>query len=262
MSDNHSDSKFWPPTGAIIGSILGIVAWFVFILLYALVWSKGFDLFQNIVVGVGSLLITGLAIGAMWVVWLRLNAGPRRWWDRENQMSTQKQAKRRNNEFLTEGQRFGEGVSAVIVLLILGFYLYHQFANTGFFTSKFGGWEVFAFYGSILLSLASPIARAIVGRRNPVRPIEAFCNLFFAFAMLYLFFAFPFNFAHFSAALPSEIRFLLAWVTNDIAKVVLVLAFLGGLISGVYNIGRYLTYGPPVREEPPEKHPSAGAIPA
>ncbi len=58
-------------------SILGVVAWLVFILLYALFWSKGYDLFQNIVVTIASLLIVGLLIGLMWVVW-GLRVG-RRW---------------------------------------------------------------------------------------------------------------------------------------------------------------------------------------
>jgi len=152
--------------------------------------------------------------------------------------------RRGNNEILGGRQRFAEVVSALIVLLVLGFYLYHQIANTGFFTSNFGGWAMFAFYGSIMLSLVSPIARAVIGRRNRVRPLEAACNIFFAFSSLYLLIIFPFNFAHFGDALPGAIRFLLSWVTNDIAKVVLVLAFIGGLISAGVNIVRYLTFRP------------------
>jgi hypothetical protein len=50
-------------------SILGVIAWLVFILLYALYWSKGFSLFQNIIVTIVSLIIVGLLIGLMWVVW-------------------------------------------------------------------------------------------------------------------------------------------------------------------------------------------------
>lgn len=62
--------------------MLGVVAWLLFILLYALFWSGGFSLFQNVVVTLVSLAITALLIGLMWVVW-----GYRRfgklgdWWD-------------------------------------------------------------------------------------------------------------------------------------------------------------------------------------
>lgn len=55
--------------GPVIASMLGVVAWLVFILLYALFWSKGFDLFQNIVVTFVSLAITGILIGVMWMAW-------------------------------------------------------------------------------------------------------------------------------------------------------------------------------------------------
>jgi len=51
--------------------MLGIAAWLVFILLYALYWSKGFSLFQNAIVTLVSFLLTGLLIGAMWMM-----AGP------------------------------------------------------------------------------------------------------------------------------------------------------------------------------------------
>jgi hypothetical protein len=150
----------------------------------------------------------------------------------------------RNGEFLELGQRFGEVVSAVIMLAIFAFYVYHQVANTGFFTSSFGPWEMFAFYGSILLSLTPPVARAVIGRRNPVRPYEAAVNLFFAGVMLYLLGVFPFNFAHFTDALPAAVRFTLFWVTNDIAKIAIVLAFIGGIISAAVNIVKYLTFVP------------------
>ena len=63
------------PLAPIVASILGIVAWLVFILLYALYWSKGFSLFQNVVVTFVSLIIVALLIALMWVVW-----GFRRGW--------------------------------------------------------------------------------------------------------------------------------------------------------------------------------------
>jgi hypothetical protein len=53
----------------IVFSILGVIAWLIFILLYALYWSKSFSLFQNIILTIVSLAIAGLLIGLMWVVW-------------------------------------------------------------------------------------------------------------------------------------------------------------------------------------------------
>ncbi len=78
-SDSH-EKRFGPPLGAIIGTVLGVVIWLVFIILYALDWSKRFDLFQNIVVTVASFLITGLLIALMWMIWIFSTGKHRFWW--------------------------------------------------------------------------------------------------------------------------------------------------------------------------------------
>jgi hypothetical protein len=69
VNENKSTTRYEGPIGPVVLSILGIVAWLVFILLYALFWSTGFTLFQNVVVTIASLMITGLLIGAMWLIW-------------------------------------------------------------------------------------------------------------------------------------------------------------------------------------------------
>lgn len=58
------------PLAPIVGSIVAILAWAVFILLYALFWSHRFSLFQDIIVTIVSLLIVGLLVALMWVVWV------------------------------------------------------------------------------------------------------------------------------------------------------------------------------------------------
>ncbi len=77
-----------------------------------------------------------------------------------------------DKEVLTTSQRWVELISVFAMLLLFGFFAYHQVANTGFFTDKFGVLEMFCLYGPILVSLAAPIARALNGRRNPARPFE------------------------------------------------------------------------------------------
>ncbi len=75
-SDEPKESGQWypdwehaRPVGGIVLTMLAIIAWLVFILLYALYWSSGFSLFQNIVVMVVTLVITGMVIGLGWVIW-------------------------------------------------------------------------------------------------------------------------------------------------------------------------------------------------
>jgi hypothetical protein len=66
-----SPKKYEGPMAPVVGSILFVVGWLVFILLFALYWSKSFDLFQNIIVTIATLAIDGLLIGAVWLIWYR-----------------------------------------------------------------------------------------------------------------------------------------------------------------------------------------------
>jgi uncharacterized membrane protein len=52
----------------IVVSIVGVLVWLVFILLFALFWSKGYNLFQDLVVFFSTLCITGLVLGLMWLI--------------------------------------------------------------------------------------------------------------------------------------------------------------------------------------------------
>jgi hypothetical protein len=99
-------------------------------------------------------------------------------------------------EFLSVSQRRGELVGVVAILLVFAFFTYHLFANTGFFTPSFGAVEIALLYGSILFSAFAPLTRALTGRRNPARPVEAAGNLFFEATQIWLLILFPFSFSH------------------------------------------------------------------
>lgn len=146
-----------------------------------------------------------------------------------------------NKEFLNLSQRCGQVFAVVVILLIFAFFWYNQITNTGFFTSNFGQLEILALYGSILLSIIPPLARAVIGARNPARPLEAVSNVFSIFACLFLLTVFPFNFAHFTVALPPTVRFAFSWITNDFAKLALMLIILGCMVSAFFNVVKFMT---------------------
>jgi hypothetical protein len=88
MSSENESWKRWrygPPFGPIVGTLVALIAWLVFILLYALYWSKSFDLFQNVIVTIATLMIVGLLIGLMWMVWIRMRGPMRKWRDMHDQ---------------------------------------------------------------------------------------------------------------------------------------------------------------------------------
>ena len=53
----------------IVVTIVAGICWAIFMLLYVLLWSSDFDLFQNIVIILLSIVVVGGFIGLMWVVW-------------------------------------------------------------------------------------------------------------------------------------------------------------------------------------------------
>jgi hypothetical protein len=65
----YPDWEHTRPVGGIILTMVAIIVWLVFILFYALFWSGGYNLFQNIVVTVVTLGITAIVVALGWVIW-------------------------------------------------------------------------------------------------------------------------------------------------------------------------------------------------
>ena len=68
-SEPHMGLRKSGAIGLVIASMVGFLVWLFFILFFALFWSEGFSLFQNIIVFIVSLCITGVLIGLMWIIW-------------------------------------------------------------------------------------------------------------------------------------------------------------------------------------------------
>ncbi len=164
-------------------------------------------------------------------------------------------AKKQEKEVLSTPQRWLELLLIAAMLLLFGFLVYHQLANTGFFTAKFGSLEMLCLYGPILLSLVAPVARALTGRRNPARPFEVTTGLLLAIGSLWLLVAFPFNFSHLADPLPGPIRFVLSWITDDIGKVPLILQVIIGPLTALATTRKYLA----IRGRKPETYPGQRA---
>jgi hypothetical protein len=133
-------------------------------------------------------------------------------------------------------------IAVPILLLMFSFLLYHQLADTGFYTDEFGFLEMVCLYGPAILALIAPIARVVTGRRNPARPFEAFTNLIQTFTAIWLLTVFPFDYTHLADALPGPIRFVLSWVTDDIARIIFIIMIIASPITAMTNLWRYVTF--------------------
>lgn len=145
-------------------------------------------------------------------------------------------------EFLTIPQRVGELVLVFGMGLLFGFFVVHQILNTGFFTSEFGTFEMVCLYVPILIASLAPLTRAITGQRNPARPIEALGDLCLAFGSLWLLLVFPFDYTHLADVLPGVFRFVLAWITDDIARLFFVLQILVAFVSAIVLMWQYFSF--------------------
>jgi len=145
---------------------------------------------------------------------------------------------------LSLGERLGEFIGMFGVVALFAFFLYHQWAATGFFTAKFGGLEQLCLYLPLVFSFFPPMIRAISGRRNPARPWEITANVLLVLGALRLLSVFPFDYTHLADALPRGLRFMLSWVTDDIARFVFVIQITIGIISVFAILWRYVTFRP------------------
>ena len=150
---------------------------------------------------------------------------------------TEKQAQK-NRMKLSE--RGGEVVAIVIIGLVALFFYAHETQATGFFTSSFGVVEKILLYGSILFGVSGPFARLATGRRNTARPPEMLVSLFWTVSSAWLLMVFPFNFAHFADIVPQLLRFLVIWITNDIALIIITIGISGCIISIAVNAMLYI----------------------
>jgi len=142
---------------------------------------------------------------------------------------------------LSYSERVGNIVGVVVSLLIMLYFVAHQTGSTGFFTSKFGTLEMLLFYGSLMYGIVSTALKGLFGRKNLARLFDVFgVGILGAVAIAWLFVIFPFDFAYFADVLPSFLRFLLQWISNDIVRVLLVLGIIVSLAIAIYNAILYV----------------------
>jgi hypothetical protein len=134
--------------------------------------------------------------------------------------------------------------SKIVIGFIALFFYTHQTEATGFFTSSFGGIEALLLYGAILIGMAGPVARFLTGRRNKSRPPELIASVFWIVASAwFLMVVFPFDFAHFADVVPDFLRVLISWITNDIARVLIAIGMVGGIVFIGVNSVLYIKVG-------------------
>ena len=147
---------------------------------------------------------------------------------------------RKDPNQLSTGQKRAGLYSAFLMLVLLAFFLYHQWANTGFFTEEFKWPEMLALYVPILLSMAPPIQRYITGRRDSANLLEAIADFSLAIGSFILWYVFPFDFSHLADPLPANIQFMVSWINDNIGRIILLVQVVIGSLSGLAKLRDHL----------------------
>jgi hypothetical protein len=120
------------------------------------------------------------------------------------------------------------------VLMIL-YLVAHQMLSTGFFTAAFGTAEMIMLYGSWIAWIITSGLEGVLGQRLLSRLFDAFGGIIFiVVATVWLLVVFPFDFSYFADVLPGFLRFLVQWISNDVAQILMVFYTVAMGIAAVY----------------------------
>jgi len=128
-------------------------------------------------------------------------------------------------------------VISVIVLLffplIVFYFIGHQMFSTGFFSTNFGILESILFYGAPLYWIFTCTV-LLLGFMGLSRDVDSFGGLILAAVGFgWLAIVFPFDFTYFADLMPEDLKFLVQWINNDIARIIMVLASIVHLLLAI-----------------------------
>jgi hypothetical protein len=145
-------------------------------------------------------------------------------------------AKAEANKGFSNSDRFTGIVLVVVSVLWMLYFVAHQMGSTGFFTPKFGTLEMFMLYGSLAAWIITGSLDGIFSQRLLSRLFDVFFGLIFlTISLIWLLVIFPFNFAYFANVLPDFLRFLLQWISDDIAQGIMVVGIILLAVAEIYS---------------------------
>jgi hypothetical protein len=91
-------------------------------------------------------------------------------------------------------------------------------------------------YGSWICWIITSALEGVFGQRLLSRLFDSFGGIIFiVLATVWLLVVFPFEFNYFGNVLPDSLRFLVLWISNDIARVLMVIYIIVMGIAAIYS---------------------------
>jgi len=135
--------------------------------------------------------------------------------------------------WLTIGDRIGNIIGAIIGALIIYFFFLHESMETGFFISAFQGSIRNYFFAMMWVGVGVSLVTAIIGHRNTSRFLQAASAFFSSWVLWQLYKVFPFDFSRFTNFMWSWAKIIFIWVNNPIARIIILVATIISLITGI-----------------------------
>jgi len=143
--------------------------------------------------------------------------------------------KEAEKDVLALSERIGQIAGVVIGLLFAWYFLDLYDSGSDFFTSDFDDLDAVLFFGIAFLGVVPGLIKAIMGRKNSVRPLDVALSVGVLVVLAWFLYAFPFDFAYLSEGLPESIQFLLDWIGNEEAKAIMAIGLVVNLVLVPYT---------------------------
>ena len=141
---------------------------------------------------------------------------------------------------MKQPERAGQLISVMLTIIASTYLFMHWLRDTGFYDPGFDEIDATVLFGPILFGLVPPLFRFLVGRKNASRPSDVIVSVLFTISAIYFLANFMFNMEVFATPLPEGARFLLDWISDDVARALLGLAVVGGAFSAAWNVLTYV----------------------
>ncbi|MEM4262571.1 MAG: hypothetical protein QXY98_02395 [Thermoplasmata archaeon] len=158
-------------------------------------------------------------------------------------------------DVLPMAERFGQLVGIVFIVIFVLYFLSLLSMNTGFFKSNFGAPEAALFFGVAIFGMFPALSRFIFGRRNKVRPLDLVNNVLVIIAGMYFLSTWPFDFSHVADALPIDIQFIIAWLSDPFMQILVIIVIIALLTASIIEMFTY--FGVKRILEEPSPQPAA-----
>jgi len=149
--------------------------------------------------------------------------------------------KEADTDRLKDSDRLSQLAGFIGPLIIVIYLVLLWTGDTGFYTSEFSGLDAVVLFVPIIVGMAPSLIRLIGGRKNLSRPFDVLGTMLFVLSAVYFLCNFHFDMAYFPEPLPGSLRFLVDWLDEGWARLILLVGIFGGAIGVFWTALTYFS---------------------